>query len=140
VGTGAAAAALAQQLGYVEATAVQGNDSGNGVVAVSTPEGSLLEGYADERAFVYGAVHFTDLGEGTVVEQTYAEDPLVAGHWRADDDGTGGPSAAAGQASVISGTSATGGRAVLFGTYPTFRVHPLGMLDDVARALGTATR
>jgi len=140
VGRGAAAAALAEQLGYLEATAVQGNPSGNGVVAVSTPDGSLLEGYADERAFVYAPVHFTDLGEGTVVEQTYAADPLVAGHWRASDDGTGGPSAAAGQASVISGVSAAGGRAVVFGTYPTFRVHPLGMLDDVARALGSATR
>ncbi|MEJ5945705.1 M14 family zinc carboxypeptidase [Pseudokineococcus basanitobsidens] len=140
VGTGTAAAALAEQLGYLDVTAVAGNRSGNGVVAVETPEGGLLDGYAEDRAFVYAPVHFTDLAAGTVAEQTYAEDPLVAGHWRALGDGTGGPAAAAGQASVVSGTSAGGGRAVVFGTYPTFRVHPVGMLDDVARALGSATR
>ncbi|MEJ5868206.1 M14 family zinc carboxypeptidase [Pseudokineococcus sp. 5B2Z-1] len=139
VGTGVAAASLAQTLGYLEATAVQGNRSGNGVVAVSTPAGSLLDGYAEDRAFVYAPVHFTGLGVGTVVEQTYGDGPLVAGHWRASDDGTGGPSSAAGQPSVVSGESTGGGRAVVFGTYPTFRVHPLGMLDDVARALGSAT-
>ncbi|ROP45795.1 M14 family zinc carboxypeptidase [Pseudokineococcus lusitanus] len=133
IGRGTAATAIATQLGYLDVTAVQGNSAGNGVVDVVTPEGSRLGAATDDRAFVYGAVHFTDLGDGAVVEQTYGAEPLVAGHWRALEDGTGGPDAAAGQPSVVSGENAAGGTAVLFGTYPTFRVHPLGMLDDVAR-------
>ncbi|MEJ5915331.1 M14 family zinc carboxypeptidase [Pseudokineococcus sp. 1T1Z-3] len=139
VGRGTAATALAQQLGYVDATAVAGNGWGNGLLAVETPAGGLLDGVAEDHAFGYAPVHFTDLGEGDVVEQTYGDDPLVAGHWTPlDAAGVGGPAAAAGQPSVISGESEAGGRAVLFGTYPTFRAHPVGMLDDLARALGVA--
>jgi hypothetical protein len=67
------------------------------------------------------------------VEQSYATgNPLVSGHWRPLRDGTGGPAAAAGQASVVSG-----GRTVLFGTEPLFRDHPKGEFPQVARALFT---
>ena len=53
------------------------------------------------------------------VEQRYAANaPLVAGHWLPDDDGTGGPDQAAGQAAVVSGVAARGTRTVLFGTQP----------------------
>lgn len=142
VGRGTAAGDLASTLGYVDATSVQGARGGNGIVAVRTPRGSVLATTAEDRAFVYAPVWFTDLGGTTRVEQRYATgDPLVAGHWRPStaDDGepapADGPSAAAGQASVISGTAPSGAEAVVFGTYPTFRTHPRGMFDDVARAL-----
>lgn len=49
------------------------------------------------------------------------EDPLVSGHWRALPDGSGGPAAAAGRPSAVSGT-----HAVLFGTEPLFRDPPEG--------------
>ena len=70
------------------------------------------------------------------VEQRYAAgNPLVAGHWRADDDGAGGPDQAAGQAAVVSGAGARGTRAVLFGTEPLFRAHPKGLYAQFARAV-----
>jgi hypothetical protein len=76
---------------------------------------------------------FTDLGPGVRVEQSYAaHSPLVSGHWRASEDGSGGPAQAAGQASVISGP-----RTVLFGTEPLFRDHPKGEFAQVGRALFT---
>ncbi|GGT53031.1 hypothetical protein GCM10010256_07190 [Streptomyces coeruleorubidus] len=65
--------------------------------------------------------------------QSYAiGNPLVSGHRRPLRDGTGGPAAAAGQASVVSGA-----RTVLFGTEPLFRDHPEGEFPQVARALFT---
>ncbi|MDD9205505.1 hypothetical protein PU560_03355, partial [Georgenia sp. 10Sc9-8] len=60
---------------------------------------------------------------------------LIAGHWLPNRDGSGGPADAAGQPSVISAEADSGARAVLFGTYPTFRTHPRGMWADVATAL-----
>ncbi len=91
-----------------------------------------LDVYA-AHAFVYSPLWFTDLGPGARVEQSYAiGNPLVSGHWRPLRDGTGGPAAAAGQASVVSGA-----RTVLFGTEPLFRDHPKGEFPQVARALFT---
>ncbi|MET0416193.1 MAG: hypothetical protein ABW022_09255, partial [Actinoplanes sp.] len=60
---------------------------------------------------------------------------LVAGHWLPSAPGAGGPAQAAGQASVISGPTARGGKAVLFGTEPLFRAHPKGLYAQFARAL-----
>ncbi len=80
---------------------------------------------------IHGTV--ADGFEGVREEQSYAiGNPLVSGHWRPLPDGTGGPAAAAGQASVVSG-----GRTVLFGTEPLFRDHPKGEFPQVARALFT---
>jgi hypothetical protein len=78
-------------------------------------------------------VWFTDLGPGMRVEQSYATgNPLLSGHWRPDEDGSGGPADAAGRAAVVSGE-----RAVLFGTEPLFRDHPKGEFAQVGRALFT---
>jgi hypothetical protein len=74
-------------------------------------------------------------GAGFTVEQRYAGDPLVAGHWLPVEPGVGGPEQAAGQAAVVSGVTARGGRAVLFGTEPLFRAHPKGLYAQVGRAL-----
>ncbi|GAB2750827.1 hypothetical protein GCM10027072_54850 [Streptomyces bullii] len=88
---------------------------------------------APDHGFVYAPVWFTDLGPEVRVEQSYGSgNPLVSGHWRPGRDGGGGPAAASGQASVVSGP-----RTVLFGTEPLFRAHPKGDFPQVARALFT---
>lgn len=133
VGRGAAGAALNSAAGLLKATAVEGNGDANGVVRVVN-SGRITAG-APGHGFVYAPVWFTGLGRGVTVEQSYATgNPLVAGHWRSLEDGSGGPAAAAGRASVVSGP-----RAVLFGTEPLFRDHPKGQFPQVGRALLTVS-
>ncbi|MDR7274059.1 M14 family zinc carboxypeptidase [Catenuloplanes atrovinosus] len=115
-------------------TAVAGRSDANGVVSVVNGRGPVGAS-APPHSFVYSPLWFTGLGAGVVAEQRYAATPLVAGHWRPAEDGTGGPGAAAGQAAVVSGVSASGTAAVLFGTEPLFRAHPKGLYPQVARAL-----
>ncbi|WP_216588491.1 M14 family zinc carboxypeptidase [Streptomyces brasiliscabiei] len=130
VGRGATGAALASATGRLKATAVQGNGDANGVVRVVNAGGTVTGG-APDHSFVYAPVWFTDLGGGVTVEQSYGTgNPLVSGHWRPLDDGSGGPAAAAGRPSVVSGPNA-----VLFGTEPLFRDHPKGEFPQVGRAL-----
>ncbi|GGS94087.1 M14 family zinc carboxypeptidase [Streptomyces chromofuscus] len=132
VGRGAAGAALNADAGLLPVKPVEGNGDANGVVRVVNAGGGITAG-APEHSFVYAPLWFTDLGRGVRVEQSYAVgDPLVSGHWRALPDGTGGPAAAAGRASVVSGP-----HAVLFGTEPLFRDHPKGVFAQVGRALFT---
>ncbi|MFI6009221.1 M14 family zinc carboxypeptidase [Streptomyces sp. NPDC051243] len=132
VGRGAGGAALGSATGLLAAKPVEGNGDANGVVRVVNSRGALMSG-APDHGFVYSPVWFTDLGPEVRVEQSYATgNPLVSGHWRASEDGSGGPADAAGRASVISGP-----RAVLFGTEPLFRDHPKGEFAQVGRALFT---
>lgn len=120
VGRGATGAALNAAAGLLAVKPVEGNGDANGVVRVVN-SGTVTTG-APDHSFVYAPLWFTDLGPGVRVEQSYATgNPLVSGHWRPLDDGTGGPTAAAGQAAVVSGP-----HAVLFGTEPLFRDHPKG--------------
>ncbi|WP_369213997.1 M14 family zinc carboxypeptidase [Streptomyces flavofungini] len=134
VGRGAAGAALNSGAGLLVAEPVEGNGDANGVVRVANAGGTITGG-APGHSFVYSPTWFTGLGPGVRVEQRYGTgDPLVAGHWRALEDGSGGPADAAGRASVVSGSA---GRAdvVLFGTEPLFRDHPKGVFPQVGRAL-----
>lgn len=125
----------AVQAGLMSGTVVSGNGSGNGIVAVDTPADSVLAPYAQDSAFIYPASSFTGLGQGVDVEQTYAADPLLAGHWRGTTE-TNGPAAAAGKASVVSSKNATtGARSIVFGTSVFFRTHPKGGLSQAARGL-----
>ncbi|WP_019060325.1 M14 family zinc carboxypeptidase [Streptomyces prunicolor] len=131
VGRGVTGAALGSAAGLLTATPVEGNEEANGVVRVVN-SGPVTLG-APAYGFVYAPVWFTELGPTVRVEQSYATgNPLLAGHWRALDDGTGGPAAAAGRPSIVSGP-----HAVLFGTEPLFRDHPKGELPQVGRALFT---
>ncbi|MFF4499613.1 M14 family zinc carboxypeptidase [Streptomyces sp. NPDC001401] len=131
VGRGSVGAALGSAAGLLAVKPVEGNGDANGVVRVVN-SGPVTAG-ATDYGFVYAPVWFTDLGPGVRVEQSYATgSPLVSGHWRPLDDGSGGPAAAAGQASVVSGP-----HAVLFGTEPLFRDHPKGEFPQVGRALIT---
>ncbi|GAA4724365.1 M14 family zinc carboxypeptidase [Isoptericola chiayiensis] len=137
VGESTAGFAAAEAYGLVEGDAVRGNSRGNGIVAVDTPSDSLLGAFPQSTSFIYPAVWFTDLGDGTTVELSYAAEPFLAGHWNALYGA--GPDAAAGQAAVVSGETATGARAVVFGTTPFFRTHPKGGMSQVATAMFWAT-
>ncbi|GAB3699161.1 M14 family zinc carboxypeptidase [Nocardiopsis oceani] len=134
VARGETGARFNDEAGLLEAERKDGRSDANGLVAVDDGDGALAGtgGYG----FVYGPGWFTGLGTEVTVEQSYgAEGPLVAGHWRADDDGTGGQDSAVGQASVVSGVADTGTAVVLFGTEPLFRNHPKGSFGQVAQAL-----
>ncbi|WP_155056129.1 M14 family zinc carboxypeptidase [Streptomyces blattellae] len=135
VGRGATGAELSSAAGLLAAKPVEGNGDANGVVRVVNT-GGRITGDAPDHSFVYAPVWFTDLGPEVRVEQRYGTgDPLVSGHWRPLEDGGGGPEAAAGQASVISGPGA-----VLFGTEPLFRDHPKGEFAQVARGMFTVAQ
>ncbi|WP_399925036.1 M14 family zinc carboxypeptidase [Streptomyces kanamyceticus] len=139
VGRGAAGAALNTDTKLLAAKAVEGNGDANGVVRVANAGGTVTGG-APDHSFVYSPMWFTGLGSGVRVEQRYgAGNPLVSGHWRAMEDGAGGPADAAGRASVVSG-SARGADVVLFGTEPLFRDHPKGVFPQVGRALLSVAR
>ncbi|MFD5747611.1 M14 family zinc carboxypeptidase [Streptomyces sp. NPDC127033] len=135
VALGAGGAAFNAAAGLLPATAVAGNGDANGVVRVVNAGGTVTGG-APAHSFVYSPLWFTGLGAGVRVDQSYGTgNPLVSGHWRAKEDGTGAPRDAAGRASVVSGTSAAGARVTLFGTEPLFRDHPKGLFSQVGRAL-----
>ena len=132
VARGAAANHLEDALDLLGVTVVAGPGDANGVVAVDDEDGPVA-GDAPGHAFVYGPRWFTDLPDDVLVEQRYADDPVVSGHWRAG--AAGGPDAAAGEALVVRGTTDEGGRVVLIGSEPLFRAHPVGQHAVVARAL-----
>nr|WP_082534898.1 M14 family zinc carboxypeptidase [Nonomuraea pusilla] len=136
VGRGATGSAFNAAAGLLTATSVAGRSDANGVVRVTSP-GTAVGGGAPDHSFVYSPRWFTGLGAEVTVEQAYAADgPLVAGHWRARTDGTGGGQEdARGQAAVISGRDERGAAVVLFGTEPLFRNHPKGLFPQVAKAL-----
>ncbi|MBB2944377.1 hypothetical protein FB565_004106 [Actinoplanes lutulentus] len=114
------------------AVATAGRGDANGVVNVVN-SGPVVGAGSLPHSFVYSPLWFT--GTGFTVEQRYGAVPLVAGHWQPNAAGTNGPAQAAGQAAVVSGTTAAGGSAVLFGTEPLFRAHPKGLYAQYARAL-----
>ncbi|MFD1146127.1 M14 family zinc carboxypeptidase [Saccharothrix hoggarensis] len=124
---GATGARFNADAGVLPVRAVAGREDANGVVSVVDGTGAV------DHSFVYAPHWFTDLGPGVEARQRYRD--LVAGHWTARPDGTGGQEEAAGQAAVVAGTSPRGGRAVLFGTEPLFRDHPKGLYRQVADAI-----
>ncbi|MEV7796651.1 M14 family zinc carboxypeptidase [Streptomyces sp. NPDC087512] len=137
VGLGSTGAAFNSEAGLLAATAVEGHGDANGVVRVVNAGGPVTGG-ASAHSFVYSPLWFTGLGTGVRADQSYGSgNPLVSGHWRAEENGSGGPLDAAGRASVVSGTSAQGAPVVLFGTQPLFRAHPKGVFAQIGRALLT---
>jgi hypothetical protein len=126
--------------GLLPVTAVPGRGDANGIVDVDNSGASVLTG-ATPQSFVYSPQWFVNLGAGVRVEQRYAPgNPLVAGHWLPNENGSGGPEQAGGQAAVVSG-EAKGARVLMFGTEPMFRSHPKGLFAQVATAIyWTTTR
>jgi hypothetical protein len=117
-----------------------GTSGSNGILNVEAVEGGLLASSPMTTSFGYPAVWFTNLGSNAVVEQRYdAEDPFVAGHWRASSGRS--QADAAGKASAVSAESAAGSRVLMFGSSMNFRTHPVGLYSQIARGLfwaGTA--
>ncbi|MBC6462257.1 peptidase M28 [Actinomadura sp. HBU206391] len=132
---GATGAAFNTAAGLLTATPVAGRGDANGTVAVTNASGPITNG-APPYSFVYSPRWFTGLGPEVTVEQRYAgQGPLIAGHWRANPDGGGGPDAAVGQPTIVRGVDERGAAVVLFGTEPLFRNHPKGLFAEVARSL-----
>jgi hypothetical protein len=127
----------AVSFGLMKGSVVNGNGSGNGIVAVDTPADSVLAPYAQDSAFIYPAYWFNP-GEGVKTEQTFGADPLLAGHWRPSNamTPTNGPANAAGKASVVSSENlTTGAKSMVFGTSVFFRTHTKGGMSQAARGL-----
>lgn len=125
--------------GLLPVTAVPGRGDANGIVDVDNSGASVLAG-AMPQSFVYSPQWFVNLGAGVRVEQRYAPgNPLIAGHWLPNENGSGGPLLAGGQAAVVSGESAKGARVLMFGTEPMFRAHPKGLFAQVATAIYWST-
>lgn len=139
VARGAAGTALNEALDALDVTAVAGRSDANGVVDVDSAD-TPIAARATPQTFAYDPWWFTDLGPAVVVDQRYAvNDPLSSGHWRARDDGAGGPDDAAGKALVVHGIdqegATQGAPVVLLGSEPLFRAHPKGQYALVARSL-----
>ena len=103
----------------------------NGVgEVINTVNSPVVSSYPEtDSSFVFDPLWFPVLGEGVRVDQRYGDgDFFFAGHWIGQED-------AAGQPSIVSGNTATGGRGVLFGTDPLFRQHPKKLFGQMAQAL-----
>ncbi|MTH68375.1 peptidase M14 [Agromyces bracchium] len=133
VGEGTAIASFANAFGLVASTATSGTSGSNGIVSVDPVEEGLLGTFPQDTAFIYPAVWYTNLGANAVVEQTYAADPFISGHWR--DSAGRSTTDAAGQASAVSAETEAGNRVLMFGTSMNFRTHPVGQFGQIARGL-----
>lgn len=133
VGSGADGFGVASALGLVSGDVVAGNGDGNGIVALDTASDGVLAPFAQDYGFIYPATSFENLGGGVKVEQTYAEDTFLAGHW-SSTSATNGPDYAEGKAAAVSATAGAG-KAFVFGTEPLFRTHPRGAMGQAARAI-----
>jgi hypothetical protein len=136
---GATGSAFNAAAGLLDVQRVPGNPSANGIVSVVNGPGAL-GGDALPSSFVFSPQWFTNLGAGVTVEQRYAAgNPVVAGHWVPNNDGSGTPQAAATQPAVVSGMDERGARVLMFGTEPLFRDHPKGLFAQVANGIYWAT-
>jgi Zinc carboxypeptidase len=134
VGLGADGADFSNAAALLTVTASEGPGLASGVANIVNHGGPVTDG-AIPHAFISEPVWFTGLGAGAEVEQSYAGDPLLAGWWRPDDDGTGGQADAAGQASIVRGLAPAGSGLVLFGTNPIYRLHAKGLQPQLGRAV-----
>jgi hypothetical protein len=133
VGLETAGPAFSNAAGLLSVTAHAGPGLASGVVNVVNSGGAVTSG-ALPHSFVAQPVWYTGLGAGVNVEQAYAADPLLSGWW-APATGPGGQSEAAGQAAIVSGTTAAGNGVVLIGTDPIWRLHAKGLQPQLGRAL-----
>ncbi|WP_433311393.1 M14 family zinc carboxypeptidase [Micromonospora sp. CA-269861] len=132
VGLGTAGASFSNAAALLTVTATAAPSLASGVANIVNNGGPVTTS-AIPHAFISQPVWFTGLGAGVEVEQSYAADPLLAGWWATD--GANGQAAAANQASIVRGVSAADNGVVLFGTDPTFRLHPKGQQSQLGRAL-----
>jgi zinc carboxypeptidase len=134
VGLGTAGANFSNAASLLSVTATAGPSLASGVANIVNHGGPVTDG-AIAHAFINQPVWFTGLPAGAQVEQSYADDPLLAGWWRPSAAGNNGQPAAAGHASIVRGLTPDGNGLVLFGTNPTFRLHPKGLQPQLGRAV-----
>ena len=110
-----------------------GRGDANGVVAVQNA-GPVVGAGSLPNSFVYSPLWFTGVGlhGRAAVRGATRWSPATGCRPR---PASAAPEQAAGQAAVVSGATARGGTAVLFGTEPLFRAHPKGLYAQFARAL-----
>lgn len=128
VGAGFDGARFNDEAGLVDVEYDAGSTNDNGVVNVVTAASStIVPDEADDTAFVYRPVWFTDVAAGVTVDQTYSsDDVLLAGHWIGQEEAEG--------AALTVSDEVGGSRVVLFGTEPLFRAHPKKHFSHVANA------
>ncbi|MEU8265108.1 M14 family zinc carboxypeptidase [Micromonospora sp. NPDC048999] len=134
VGLGTAGANFGNATSLLTVTATAGPSLASGVANIVNRGGPVTSG-AIPHSFISQPVWFTNLGAEVTVEQSYAADPLLAGWWAATGAGRNGQGAAANQASIVRSVSPGGNGVVLFGTAPTYRLHPKGLQPQLGRAL-----
>lgn len=146
-GRGAGAVTFANTNYDLGATSIAGNGSGNGIVNLTTPAGGVLSTLDSKYGFVYPALSMavSSTGHGKVEQSFAATDLLISGHWRetistGQTVATNGPLTAAGRASVVSSTLASGAKAIVFGTSVVFRTHTKGHFSEVATSLYWAAK
>jgi hypothetical protein len=129
VGLDTAGPAFSNATGLLPVTAHSGPSLASGVANVVNHGGAVGSG-ALPHSFIAQPVWYTGFGAAVSVQQSYAADPLLSGWWEQTSQAS-----AAGQASVVSTTSATGNGVVLIGTDPVWRLHAKGLQAQLGRAL-----
>ncbi|MGW3894613.1 M14 family zinc carboxypeptidase [Micromonospora profundi] len=132
VGLGTPGASFGNGTGLLSVTATAAPSLASGVANIVNNGGPVTTS-AIPHAFISQPVWFTNLGANVQVEQSYAADPLLSGWWATS--GANGQAAAANNASIVRAVSTAGNGVVLFGTDPTFRLHPKGLQSQLGRAL-----
>ena len=129
-GRGTAISSFVNAFGITTVTGSSASNSSNGVVQLVNSGANTINPWPQDTAFVYPATRYSNLGTNAVVEQRYATNPLVSGHWLSANRTPFGD-----QPSTVSAVGPTGSKAYLFGTSPVFRNHPVGAFGDIASAL-----
>jgi len=132
VGLGTPGASFGNGTGLLSVTATAAPSLASGVANIVNNGGPVTTS-AIPHSFISQPVWFTNLGANVQVEQSYAADPLLSGWWATG--GANGQAAAANNASIVRAVSTAGNGVVLFGTDPTFRLHPKGLQSQLGRAL-----
>ncbi len=129
-GRGTPISSFVNTFGITTVTGTNASPSSNGVVQLTNTATPAISPWLQDTAFVYPATRYSNLGTNAVVEQSYASNALISGHWLAANR-----SAFNGQPATVSAVGPTGSKAYLFGTSPVFRGHPVGAFGEIASAL-----
>ncbi|HEX6021319.1 MAG TPA: M14 family zinc carboxypeptidase, partial [Solirubrobacter sp.] len=132
VGLGTAGSQFVNNASLLSVTGTSAVSLASGVANVVNHGGPVING-AIPHSFISQPAWYSNLGPAAVVEQSYAQDPLLAGWWPVG--GNNGQSAAAGKASVVRALATGANGLVLIGTSPVFRLHAKGLQPQLGRAL-----
>ena len=132
VGLGTAGSVHTTNAGLLTATGQAGASLTSGIASVVNHGGPVVNG-AQDTAWIFQPAWYSNLGPNAVVEQSFAEQPLVGGWW--PRTGNQGRSNAAGKATVVRALSGGGNGVVLIGTSVVTRLHAKGLNATFGRAI-----